>query len=280
MSAPINAAATITERAERTARVRRAATRAATHYVATGQLVFAAAFWALFALVAVVVPLIVHGAGGELDGGVLHATGYSARWVAFSIGVGTCLNLCAVHLSAGGTRRSLFRGIVAGSVVAGAAYGVLYGLALVGERALFTGLGWTWTAPEGYATGLLDAGVAAGPGNPALGAVVLLGALGEGIAITGYALAGAAVAAVFVGLRHLGRIVAAILVALLTVAAAETVTRTGTGGQTLGAWVAEHWLPGGAAGVALGVLAALLVLGGAIAWLWSRLRRLQLRPPT
>jgi hypothetical protein len=152
--------------------------------------------------------------------------------------------------------------------VAGIAYGLLYGLALLGERALFGGLGWGWTAPAGYATG--SAGV--------LGTVVL-GALGEGIAITAYALTGAAVSASFLGPRSLRTGVTAILVALLTVAAAETVTRTGTGGQTLGTWVAEHWLPGGATGVVVGILAGLAVLTLATGWLWLRLRHLQLRPP-
>ncbi|ACZ32321.1 hypothetical protein Xcel_3321 [Xylanimonas cellulosilytica DSM 15894] len=265
----MNATVTPAERAARTGRVRRAATRAAARYASIGHLIFAAAFWVVFGLVAVVVPLLFDRAGEQMDGGVLYATGYSARWVAFSLAIGTTYNLAAVHLAAGGTRRSLFRGVVVGSGVAGVAYGLLYGVALLGERALFTGLGWSWEAPVGYATG--STGV--------LGTAVL-GALGEGIAVAGYALTGAAVAASFLGVRVLRTVVAAVFVGLLTLATVETVTRTGTGGHSLGVWVVEHWLPDGAAGVVVGVLAGLAVLTLATGWLWLRLRHLQLRPPT
>jgi hypothetical protein len=264
----MTATATVTaaERAARNAQARRTATRAATRYVATGQLVFAAAFWVLFALVVVLVPTFVDASGGQMRGGVLHAVGYSARWVAFSLAIGTTTNLAAVHLAAGGTRRSLFRGIVAGSAAAGLAYGLALGLARLGERAFFHRLGWDWVSPDGYST-------AGNLGGDALAA------LGEGIAITGYALVGAGVVASFLGLRRLGRAVLAIVVALLTVAAVETATRTGNGGTTVGRWVAENWLPDGAAGVVAGVAVALAVVALAAGWVWSRLRHVQLRPP-
>ncbi|GAB2475085.1 hypothetical protein [Xylanimonas ulmi] len=262
MSATVTAA----ERAERTARARRTATRAAARYAGTGHLIFAAAFWVLFGLVVVLVPVLIHAAGGQMRGGVTHAVGYSARWTAFSLAIGTTYNLAAPHLAAGGTRRTLCRGVVAGAVVAGLAYGLLAGAARLGERALFHSLGWGWQSPDGHST-------AGSLGGDALAA------LSEGIAITGYALIGAGVVAAFLGLRRLGPAVLAILVALLTAAAVETLTRTGTGGQTLGRWVAQHALPAGAAGVTVSLLAALAVVALAAGWLWLRLRHVQLRPP-
>lgn len=255
-------------RAARAAQARRAATRVATRYASTAQLVFAAVFWVLFGLVAVLVPVFVNQAGGRMDsGGVLWATGYSARWMAFSLAIGTTVNLGTVHLATGGTRRTLFRGLVSAALVAGLAYGLAFGLARIGERALFGAFGWRWAAPSGFSTA------------PSLGGDAL-GALGEGLAITGYVLMGAGVVAAFLGTRTLGRGIAAILVALLTAAAVETFSRTGTGGQTIGRWVAEHWLPAGAAGVVVGTAATLGVLALAAGWLWLRLRHLQLRQPS
>ncbi len=255
------------ERAARVVWARRTATRAAARYVSIAQLVFAGVFWAVFGLVAAVVPLIVDQSGVRMDGGgVLAATGYSARWVAFSIAIGTTINLASAHLAAGGTRRTMFRGMVAGSLVAGLAFGLAFGLGRIGERALFGALGWPWVAPGGYSTA------------PTLGGDAL-GALGEGIAIAGFALTGAGVAAAFLGMRSLRRGIVVILVALLMAAAVEIATRTGTGGQTAGRWVAEHWLPAGAGGVVAGICAGIAVLALTAGWLWLRLRHLQLRPP-
>jgi hypothetical protein len=52
--------------------------------------------------------------------------------------------ILTLHVAAGGSRRSLFEGVVRGAVVVGALFGVVTTLALLGERLLSTSLGMTW----------------------------------------------------------------------------------------------------------------------------------------
>lgn len=260
-------AVTAAQREARTAHVRRAATRSDLRYLAVGHGTFGTAFWVVFGLVAVIVPLVVDASGGRMDdGGVLWATSYSARWVAFSVAAGGIHNLAAAHLAAGGTRRTLFRGAVAGSAVAGFVYGALFGVARVGERTLFGSLGFTWSAPPSL-------GTLAGADGAALAA------LGEALAVTAYTLAGAGVVAAFLGARHRGQGILAVLVLAATVLAADLTTQTGSL-QGAATSLAERWQPDGAAGVVVATAASLAVVVLAAGWLWLRLRRVQLRPPT
>lgn len=83
MSTP-SAADHVAERATVVRDADRRAFRRAWNYLAGGQVIFAAGFWVVFALVMVVVPLIVHASGGVMGGGVLTGAAYSARWFAFS----------------------------------------------------------------------------------------------------------------------------------------------------------------------------------------------------
>jgi hypothetical protein len=239
----------------------RRAFRAAWDYLAGGQTLFAAGFWVLFALVMVVVPLVVHANGGVMGSGVLTGAGYSARWFAFSLGIATTSTLITMHLAAGGTRRSFLRATVATAAVVGLAYGALYGLATVGEQALFGALGWDWVRPEGL---------------PATGAAATVAdAAAEGLACAVYALVGTAIG---MGYQSHGSWLgtALILPGLALLALAGVTTRTGAAGDTLG-----RVLPfDGPTGVLVGLLGALVTCALAAAWLRVHLLRVQLRPPS
>lgn len=250
--------------AERPAVVRdagRRAFRSAWGYLAGGQTLFAAGFWVLFALVMVVVPLLVRANDGVMSGGVLTGASYSARWFAFSLGIATTSSLLAVHLVAGGTRRSFFRATIATTAVVGLAYGVLYGLATVGEQALFGALGWDWARPTGL------------PGSGA--AATVADAAAEGLACAVYALVGTAIG---MGYQSHGAWLgtALVLPGLALLALVGITTRTGAAGDTLG-----QALPfDGPAGVLAGLLGALAVCALAAGWLRVHLLRVQLRPPS
>ncbi|PZR52356.1 hypothetical protein DNL40_11810 [Xylanimonas oleitrophica] len=241
----------------------RRATRAALDHLFGAQLLFGGAFWLVFALVMVTVPVLVSRSGGQMDTGVLHATGYAARWFAFALGTAGVAAVLTIHLAAGGTRRALHRAAVLSALLVVVLYGALFAVAQLGERALWGGLGWTWVRPGGI------------PGDGGTG--IVLGAVGEGLACATYALVGSAVAVAYHRLRAL-RGTLALLPSLVVLALADMVTGTGTGGETLGNLVATGadtapaLVTGLAGGTAVAVLAA--------AWLHLFLRRAQLRPRT
>jgi hypothetical protein len=239
----------------------RRAFRRAWDYLAGGQAAFAAAFWAVFALVMVVVPLLVRANGGEMGAGVLHGAGYSARWFAFALGIATSSSLITIHLAAGGTRRSFFRATVGAAAVVGLVYGVLYGVATLGESALFDAFGWEWVRPAGL---------------PVTGAAATVAdAAAEGLACAVYALVGTAIA---MGYQSRGAwLGTALIVPGLAVLALEGIaTRTGSAGDAVG----ERVPLDGSAGVLVGLLGALVACLLAAGWLRLHLLRVQLRPPS
>jgi hypothetical protein len=239
----------------------RRAVRRAWDYLAGGQTIFALGFWALFALVIVVVPLLVRANGGEMGAGVLHGASYSARWFAFALAIATSSSLITVHLAAGGTRRSFFRATVGAAAVVGLTYAVLYGLATIGESALFGALGWDWVRPAGM---------------PVTGtAATVADAAAEGLACAVYSLVGTAIAMGYQS--HGAWLGTALIVPGLVVLALEGVaTRTGSAGDAVGARLSFD----GSAGVLVGLLGALVALLLAAGWARVHLLRVQLRPPS
>ena len=147
-----------TARAERDAFVADAharAVRTATRTLTTDQVVFGIGFWAVYAVVVVAVPLIVRAADGVMGGGPMMGAAYAFRWFAFSLAIIVFLVVATTHVAAGGTRRSLFDGVLRATVVVSVLHGLCYVALLLGERALVGGFGWDWDSPVG---GALDAG--------------------------------------------------------------------------------------------------------------------------
>ena len=238
----------------------RRAFRQAWDYLAGGQVLFALGFWVVFALVMVVVPLLVRANDGVMSGGVLTGASYSARWFAFALGIATTASLVVVHLAAGGTRRSFFRAAAAAAVVVGLTYAACYGVATLGEQALFGALGWDWERPGGL---------------PAAGAATtVVHAAAEGLACAVYSLVGTAIG---MGYQSHGAWLGTVLVlpGIALLALVGTATRTGAS-EALG----ERLPFDGSAAVVAGLLGALLAALVAAGWLRAQLQRVQLRPPS
>ena len=101
-------------------------------------------FWGVYALYAVGITVGNAVAGNDLEISALDATLGAARWPMLTLGVIASSAILTLHVAAGGSRRSLFVGVLRGAVVVGAGYGVVTTLALLGERLLSTSLGMTW----------------------------------------------------------------------------------------------------------------------------------------
>lgn len=218
-----------------------------------------AGFWVVYAVVAVVVPLIVRNAGHQMDTGVLSAADYIARWVAFGTSVAMFATILRPHLAAGGTRRALRDGAVRAAAIVGLVYGLLKAVALLGERAYFEALGWPWQRPDG--TLLADGGELA------------LTVLAEALVTAVYLLVGCAVVA---GYQCYGvwRGTALLLPGLVLLALVEVAAHSGTTADLLGRLVTLD----GTAALAGRLLAGLVVVTLAAGWLQLRLRNLRLRP--
>jgi hypothetical protein len=243
------------ERAAFEAEMRRRGFRRVVDCVTGGGVIFGAGFWAVFTLLAVIVPVIVDHYGNEMGGGVLIGAEYSARWFAFTLGIILVSMIMTNHVAAGGTRRSLFTGSVVAAVLTGAVYGVLNVAAFLVERAVFTGFGWTWHAPGD----VLPDGIGWWAGV----------ALSELLVVTVYVMVGIAVA---VGYQNHGVWTGTLLIvpALVLLAAVEVAAGTGTADDLLG-----HLRTGsGPLWYALG----LVVVAAAAGWMHVHLSRLRLRP--
>lgn len=101
-------------------------------------------FWGIYALYAVGITVGNAAAGNDLEISALDATLGAARWPMILLGVLASSGILALHVSAGGSRRSMFDGVLRGALVVGAGFGVATTLALLGERLLSTSLGMTW----------------------------------------------------------------------------------------------------------------------------------------
>ncbi|GAA4695159.1 hypothetical protein APR04_002510 [Promicromonospora umidemergens] len=140
-------------------------------------------FWAVYALYAVGISVGHAVTGGDLAISALDTTLGAARWTMIWLGTVVPIALLVLHLAAGGSRRSLFGGVVRGALVVGAGFGVVTTLALLGERLLSESLGMTWNRLGGL---------------PFESPVEVLGtAVAEAFVITTYILYGACIGAGF-----------------------------------------------------------------------------------
>jgi hypothetical protein len=101
-------------------------------------------FWAIYLVYAVGIIVGNRLAGNDLEISALDTTLGSSRWPVLWIGVAMPIAVLGLHLSAGGTRRSLFDGVVRSALVVGVGFGTATTIALLAERALSTSLGMTW----------------------------------------------------------------------------------------------------------------------------------------
>jgi hypothetical protein len=171
-------------------------------------------FWAIYVLYAVGITVGNAVAGNDLEISALDATLGASRWPMITLGLLAASTTLTLHVAAGGSRRSLFEGIVRGAVVAGALLGVVTTLALLGERQLSTMLGMTWRRLGGLP---FD--------SPAM---VLGTAVAESLVLITYVLVGACIG---IGFTH-SKAWGALLVIPLAVPAVlvDLATRTGVVG--------------------------------------------------
>ena len=217
-------------------------------------------YWAIFAVVAGLIAVLMTRYGSGLDEAVLDSQmGGSSRWVVLVLGLIVPAAYLRLHLAAGGTRATLVAGTVRGALTGGLLIGAITAVYLVGERALFAGLGVTWTREFG---------------PPADGwAGIALTVLTEALVVATYYLVGATVGA---GYRRLGVVPGTlyVVVALVPAALVDLATHTGVTALIVG----PRNLPDGAGGVLL-ALAGGLVTVALAAWLFRLpLRTVALRP--
>ncbi|WP_423462974.1 hypothetical protein ACO229_23630 [Promicromonospora sp. MS192] len=217
-------------------------------------------YWAIFALVAVTIAVLMTRYGSGLDEAVLDSQmGGSSRWVALVLGLIVPAAYLRLHLAAGGNRGTLVAGTVRGALLGGLLIGLMTAVYLTGERILLGALGQTWTREFG---------------PPVDGwAGIALTVLTESLVVATYYLAGAATAA---GYRRFGVVAGTLYGTLALVPAAVVDLATHTGVTAL--LVGPGNLPGGVGGVLL-ALAGGLVTVAAAAWLLRLpLRTVALRP--
>ncbi|MCK0116949.1 hypothetical protein MWU57_07865 [Isoptericola sp. S6320L] len=255
MSAPA-----VVDRTAFAAQAQSRAVRRVQRSVTSAVVIIGAGFWVVYAVVAVVVPLIVRNAGNQMDAGVLSAADYIARWVAFGTTVAMFATILRPHLAAGGTRGALRTGAVRAAAITGLVYGLLKSLALLGERAYFGALGWPWQRLDGGPRELTDLGDFA------------LTALAEAVVTAVYLLVGCAVVAGY-QTHGVWRGTALLLPGIALLALVELATLSGSTADLLG-----HLVTVDGAAAAGRLLAGLAVVALAAAWLHLRLRNLRLRP--
>lgn len=225
-------------------------------------------FWVIYALYAVGIIVGNAAAGNDLEISALDATIGASRWPMIWLGISASVGILALHVSAGGSRRSLFEGVLRGALVVGAGFGAVTTLVLLGERLLSTSLGMTWRR-----LGAL----------PFDSPVAVLGtALAEALVITTYILVGASIGA---GFTHLGAWGGLLIVPLAVPAVlVDLATRTGVVGSIANVELRpdiEH----AEVPPSEGLLTTLLGIGGgalavvlAAVVLWAMLRTVPVRP--
>jgi hypothetical protein len=217
-------------------------------------------YWAIFAVVAATIVVLMTRYGSGLDEAVLDSQmGGSSRWVVLVLGLIVPAAYLRLHLAAGGTRATLVAGTVRGALTGGLLIGAITAVYLTGERALFAVLDQTWTREFG---------------PPADGwAGIALTVLTESLVVATYYLVGATVAA---GYRRLGAVLGTlhVIVALMPAALVDLATHTGVTALIVG----PRDLPGGVGGVLLALVGGLATVAMA-AWLFRMpLRTVALRP--
>ncbi len=178
----------------------------------------------------------------------------SAKFFLFVMGIILPLMTIALHVAAGGTRRSFTHGMCVGAVVSGLTFGVAAALVKWGEWTLFRRSGWSTES---------EAAQLYGDGSQ-VGLVILV----EGLFCVVYYLAGMAIGSGFYGFGFL-RGVLLVLASLVPVIVAEVFLRSGFFGHALARVVGLDGTPvwlaalGGLAAVVLAALLVRAVLRGA-----------------
>lgn len=177
----------------------------------------------------------------------------SAKFFLFVMGILLPLMTIALHVAAGGTRRSYTHGLWIGAAVSGLTFGIATALVRWGEWVLFRQAGWP---TEQDLTQLYADG-------SEVGLMILV----EGTFCVVYYLAGMVVAAGFYGFGFL-RGVLLVVASLATVVVSEVFLRSGFFGHALSRVVGLDGTPvwlavlGGLAGVVLAALLLRVVLRG------------------
>lgn len=233
--------------AEHTSRTRAVAAAVARVFRRTG-IKTGAWFWGAYLLYAVGLMVGFDLAGNDLETSAFDILFGSSRWPVLVIGVMAPQWLLAMHLSAGGTRRALYEGIVRGALVVGAGFGTMTTIALLGERVLAESLGMTWRRLGGM------------PFDGVAGVATTL--LGESFVIATYALVGAGIGFAF---RSHGGARGALLSIAVVIPAAlvDLVTRTGVLGVAANVRF-EPDIENAVVPTSEGVVPMLVGLGGAL----------------
>jgi hypothetical protein len=225
-------------------------------------------FWVIYVLYAVGISVGNAATGNDLEISALDATIGSSRWPMIWLGITASVGILALHVAAGGSRRSLFGGVVRGSLVVGVGFGVVTTLALLGERVLSTALGMTWRR-----LGALPFD------SPA---TVLGTAVAEGLVITTYLLFGAAIGVGFAHFRAWGALL--IVPLAVPVVLVDLATRTGVVGSIANVELrpdldhAELPASEGLTTMLLGIGGATLAVALATLTLYALLRTAPVRP--
>ncbi|MBD8079737.1 hypothetical protein [Cellulosimicrobium arenosum] len=245
------------ERAALAAAAHRRGVRAATEYAVGVTWYVGIWFWAIAIVVGATI-LVVMQRNGDVDVDAVNSVMDSARFFLFVLGIVVPLSMVALHVAAGGTRRSFTHGLWLSGVVVGVSYGLA--VAAVGwfQWWLFTRNGWSATSAQHqlYADG------------SEVGLVLLV----QSLLCATYFLAGVVIALGYYRAGFWGG-TALVPVAVVPAALAEISLQSGWFGRALADWVGLAGAPVWAAtlgGLAAFTLAALLVR--------AVLRNLALRP--
>jgi hypothetical protein len=206
-------------------------------------------FWAIYLVYAVGIIAGNGLAGNDLEISAFDSTLGSSRWPVLWLGAAVPAALLATHLAAGGTRRSLFDGVVRGALVVGAGFGAATTIALLAERALSTSLGMTWRR------------LGALPFDGVAGVVSTL--VAESLVVTTYVLVGAGIG--FAYQRHgAARGTLASIPLFLPAVLVDVVTRTGVVGAIANVRF-EPDIENAVVPTAEGAVPMLVGIGGALA---------------
>ncbi|WP_265522943.1 hypothetical protein [Oerskovia flava] len=124
------------------ARAHRRGTRAAATYLVRSAWLVGAAYWVVVLAIGAVI-LYIELRGDDVSISAVGGPASSARFFLLVLGIILPLGMIALHVSAGGTRRSLTHGLWAGSLVTGVTFGLATTLVLWCGGWLFTRQGWT-----------------------------------------------------------------------------------------------------------------------------------------
>ena len=140
----------------RTGTPRRSSVRATATWLLTMHLFLVACFWAIVVVVAAGA-LVVIDQQGSVQNSILAFARQGAVWFPFAVFIAITAAYLPVHVAAGLTRRSLALGSIAAAVGTAVINGVVFGVLLLVERAVFDALGWRWRILDDVVPSPVDA---------------------------------------------------------------------------------------------------------------------------